>query len=60
MSEQAYCLQAEMLAEMKKQTALLERMEVNQSMLIQGLAQDQAERDPEAPSMTYMDGTPCR
>lgn len=60
MSEQANCLQAEMLAEMKKQTALMERMEANQSMLIQALAQDQAEQDPEAPPMTYMDGTPCR
>lgn len=60
MSEQANCLQAEMLAEMKKQTALLERMEANQSMLIQALAQDQAEQDPETPPMTYMDGTPCR
>lgn len=60
MSEQANCLQAEMLAEMKKQTALLERMEAKQSMLIQALAQDQAEQDPEAPPMTYMDGTPCR
>ncbi|AKS09040.1 hypothetical protein [Pseudomonas trivialis] len=60
MSEQANCLQAEMLAEMKKQTALLEQMEANQSMLIQALAQDQAEQDPEAPPMTYMDGTPCR
>ncbi|WP_426134880.1 hypothetical protein [Pseudomonas sp. PWP3-1b2] len=60
MSEQANCLQIEMLAEMKKQTALLERMEANQSMLIQALAQDQAEQDPDAPPMTYMDGKPCR
>lgn len=60
MIEQANCLRAEMLAEMKKQTALLERMEANQSMLIQAMAQDQAEQGPEAPPMTYMDGTPCR
>lgn len=60
MSEQANCLQAEMLAEMKKQSSLLERMETNLSMLIQALAEDQADQDPEAPPLTYMDGTPCR
>jgi hypothetical protein len=60
MSEQANCLQAEMLAEMKKQTSLLVRMETNLSMLIQALAEDQADQDPEAPPLTYMDGTPCR
>lgn len=60
MSEQANCLLAEMLAEMKKQTALLERMETNQSMLIQALAEDQTGQDPDAPPLTYMDGTPCR
>ncbi|MBE8590831.1 hypothetical protein IQK56_07745 [Pseudomonas sp. MAFF 301449] len=59
MSEQANCLQAEMLAEMKKQTALLERMETNQSILIQALAEDQADQDPDARPLTYMDGTPC-
>jgi hypothetical protein len=60
MSEQANCLQAEMLSEMKKQTALLERMDTHQAMLIQALAEDQAEQDPDARPMTYMDGTPCR
>ena len=59
MSEQANCLQAEMLAELKKQTALLERMEKQQSLLIQALVDDQGE-DPDAPPMTYMDGSPCR
>lgn len=60
MSEQANYLQAEMLAEMKKQTALLERMEAHQALLIQALAEDQAEQDPDARPLTYMDGTPCR
>lgn len=60
MSEQSNCLQAETLAEMKKQTALLERVEANLSMLIQALAEDQAEQDPDARPLTYMDGTPCR
>ena len=60
MSEQANCLQVEMLAELKKQTALLERMEKHQAMLIQALAEDQAEQDPDARPLTYMDGTPCR
>ncbi|WP_028619172.1 hypothetical protein [Pseudomonas canadensis] len=60
MSEQANCLQVEMLAEMKKQTALLERMETQQALLIQALAEDQAEQDPDALPLTYMDGTPCR
>lgn len=60
MNEQASCLQAEMLAEMKKQTALLERMETHQALLIQALAEDQAEQDPDARPLTYMDGTPCR
>ncbi|MGU9811828.1 hypothetical protein [Pseudomonas sp. LF052] len=53
------CLPVEMLAEMRKQTAILERMERQQSLLIQALAEDQGE-DPDAPPSTYMDGTPCR
>ncbi len=59
MSEQANCLQVEMLAELKKQTALLERMEKQQGLLIQALADDQGE-DPDAEPATYMDGSPCR
>ncbi|AZF09553.1 hypothetical protein C4J93_1339 [Pseudomonas sp. R2-37-08W] len=59
MSEQVYCLPVEMLAEMRKQTAILERMERQQDLLIQALAEDQGE-DPDAPPSTYMDGTPCR
>lgn len=60
MSEQPNCLQVEMLAELKKQTTLLERMETHQAILIQALAEDQAEQDPDARPLTYMDGTPCR
>lgn len=60
MSEQPNCLQAEILAELKKQTALLERIETHQAMLIQALAEDQGEQDPDARPVTYMDGTPCR
>lgn len=56
MSKQANCLQVEMLAELKKQTALLERMEKQQSLLIQSLTDDQGE-DPDAPPLTYMDGS---
>jgi hypothetical protein len=59
MSEQVNCLPVEMLAEMRKQTAILERMERQQSLLIQALAEDQGE-DPDAPPSIYMDGTPCR
>lgn len=59
MSEQVNCLPVEMLAEMRKQTAILERMERQQGLLIQALAEDQCE-DHDAPPSTYMDGTPCR
>ena len=59
MSEQANCLQVEMLSELKKQTAILERMAEQQGLLIQALADDQGE-DPDAPPLTYMDGSPCR
>ena len=48
------------LEEQKRQTAILERMEKHQAMLIQALAEDQAEQDPDARPMTYMDGSPCR
>lgn len=60
MSGQVNFLLVEMLAEQKRQTAVLERMEQQQSLLIQALAEEQGESDPDAPPMTYMDGTPCR
>ncbi|WP_054917193.1 hypothetical protein [Pseudomonas sp. NBRC 111138] len=49
-----------LLDEQKKQTAILERMAEQQSLLIQALAEDQGEHDPDARPLTYMDGTPCR
>ena len=55
----AQVLQA-ILDEQKKQTAILERMAEQQGLLIQALAEEQAEQDPDAPPMTYMDGSPCR
>ncbi|WLI36354.1 hypothetical protein [Pseudomonas sp. FP818] len=55
----AQVLQA-ILDEQKKQTAILERMAEQQGLLIQALAEEQAEQDPDVPPMTYMDGSPCR
>ncbi|GFM73748.1 hypothetical protein PSCICL_47400 [Pseudomonas cichorii] len=57
MSEQAISLQAQMLAEQKKQTALLQLMVSNQMVLIQALAEDQGV-DEEIQAMTYLDGSP--
>jgi len=56
MSGRANCLMVEMLTELKKQTALLERMEAHQALLIQVLAEEQ-DQDPDAMPMTYMDGS---
>ncbi|WP_372242138.1 MULTISPECIES: hypothetical protein [Pseudomonas] len=53
-------LLVEMLAEQKKQTAILERMAEQQGLLIQALAEEQVDQDPDARPLTYMDGTPCR
>lgn len=50
---------AELLAEMQKQTALLEQIATGQLALIEALADDESE-DPDAPPRTYLDGTPCR
>lgn len=49
-----------LLDEQKKQTAILERMAAQQSLLIQALAEDQDEQGPDARPLTYMDGSPCR
>ncbi|WP_223511491.1 hypothetical protein [Pseudomonas sp. GL-B-19] len=51
---------SQMLTEQKKQTALLEQMVKQQGLLIQALAEDQTEQDPDAMPLTYMDGSPCR
>ncbi|NBF13077.1 YebO family protein [Pseudomonas protegens] len=60
MSGQVNSLLVEMLAEQKKQTAILERMAEQQGLLIQALAEEQVDQDPDARPLTYMDGTPCR
>lgn len=60
MSEQPSSLESlltQVLAEQVKQTALLQRMADQQSMLIQAMA-DEPE-DPDAQPLTYMDGSPC-
>lgn len=48
-----------LLEEQRKQTAILERMEQQQSLLIQALADDEPE-DPDVQPLTYIDGSPCR
>lgn len=61
MSEHLSCLEGlltQVLAEQKQQTAILERMAEQQSLLIQALAEDQIEQDPDAMPLTYMDGSP--
>lgn len=60
MSEQTNSLLVEILGEQRKQTALIEQMNRLQILLIEALAEDQIEEDPDAQPRTYMDGTPCR
>ena len=57
MSEQVSCLLVELLAEQKKQTALLEQIVSQQILMIEVLADEQGEQDPDALPMTYMDGS---
>ncbi|MPQ84499.1 hypothetical protein F0170_11175 [Pseudomonas sp. MAFF 730085] len=45
-----------LLDEQKKQTALLEQIAKQQILMIEVLADEQDEQDPDAPPMTYMDG----
>lgn len=52
----AQALQA-ILNEQKKQTATLELMASQQALLLQALAQEQADQDPDAKPLTYMDGS---
>lgn len=58
MSEHATSLLEQMLAEQVKQTELLQQIARNQVVLIQALAEEQVDQDPDAQPMTYMDGTP--
>ena len=57
MSEQVSCLLVELLAEQKKQTALLEQIVSQQILMIEAIADEQGEQDPDALPMTYMDGS---
>lgn len=57
MSEQVSCLLVELLAEQKKQTALLEQIAKQQILMIEVLADEQGEQDPGAMPLTYMDGS---
>ena len=50
---------AELLAEQQKQTALLEQIATQGLALIEALS-DGDGPDPDAPPLTYMDGSPCR
>ena len=59
MNGQAISYLVEILSEQKKQTAILERMAEQQTLLIQAMAEDERE-DSDAQPLTYMDGTPCR
>ncbi|NNA76752.1 hypothetical protein HBO13_29395 [Pseudomonas lactis] len=46
----------ELLHEQRKQTAILERIEKQQGLLIQALAEEQGD-DPDAQPLTYIDGS---
>ena len=49
----------QMLVEQQRQSELLKQICNQQALLIQALAEEQAEQDPESRPLTYMDGTPC-
>lgn len=57
MSEQVSCLLVEILGEQKKQTVLLEQIAKQQILMIEVLADEQGEDDPDAAPTTYMDGS---
>ena len=57
MSEQVNCLLVELLTEQKKQTALLEQIAKQQILMIEVLADEQGDQDPDAMPLTYMDGS---
>lgn len=59
MSEHVTSLLEQMLDEQKKQTVLLEQVAAQSLALIEALA-DGDGPDPDAPPLTYMDGSPCR
>jgi hypothetical protein len=49
----------QLLAELQKQTSLLEQIAAQNLALIEALA-DGDDVDPDAEPGTYLDGTPCR
>lgn len=49
-----------LVEEQKKQTAILERMAEQQLLLIQALAAEQDDQDPDAMPTSYLDGKPVR
>ncbi|UZE12776.1 hypothetical protein [Pseudomonas sp. B21-053] len=57
MTEQVSCLLVEILAEQKKQTTLLEQIAKHQVLMIEVLADEQGDDDPDAEPTTYMDGS---
>lgn len=57
MSEQVSCLLVEILAEQQKQTALLEQIAKHQVLMIEVLADERGDDDPDAAPTTYMDGS---
>ncbi|MGR3991460.1 hypothetical protein [Pseudomonas sp. 1121_17] len=59
MNEQAISLLQQILDQQQKQTCLLEQIATQNLALIEALA-DGDEPDPDAPPLTYMDGSPCR
>lgn len=59
MNEQAISLLQQILDQQQKQVSLLEQIATQNLALIEALA-DGDGADPDAPPLTYMDGTPCR
>jgi hypothetical protein len=57
MSEQVSCLLVDLLAEQKKQTSLLEQIARQQILMIEVLADEQGDHDPDAMPVNYMDGS---
>lgn len=57
MSEQVSCLLGEILDEQKKQTALLEQIAKHQVQMIEVLADEQGDDDPDVAPTIYMDGS---
>ncbi|MNP87419.1 hypothetical protein D3C76_1882960 [compost metagenome] len=60
MSEHVASLLERMVIEQERQTNLLQQIASNQVLLIQALATEQIDQDPDAMPLTYMDGSPCR